>query len=140
MNCGILFIIFFMFSILENMKKNYRRSDFKQKVLNRATLMNIEYYSNLIKALKKELSKKRRQKLRNGPVYLLQDNAPPHRAAVTMETIENCGIELLRHPPYSPDLAPSDFFLFPEMKRNLKGRRFNYQAEIRQISEDWLLA
>ena len=54
--------------------------------------MNSEYYSGLIKSLKIELSKKRRNKLRNGPVFLLQDNAPPHRAAVTMETIENCGI------------------------------------------------
>ena len=57
-----------------------------------------------------------------------------------METIENCGIELLRHPTYSPDLALSDFFLFPEMKRNLKGRRFKDQTEIRRVSEDWLLA
>ena len=102
--------------------------------------MNSEYYSSLIKSLRKELSKTRRNKLRKGHAFLLQDNAPPHRAGVTMATIDECGIELLQHPPYSPDLAPSDFFLFPEMKRQLKGRRFDDQGEICQVSEEWLLA
>ena len=34
------------------------------------------------------------------------------------------------HPPYSPDLAPSDFFLFPKLKMKLKGRRFQTLEEI----------
>jgi len=34
------------------------------------------------------------------------------------------------HPPYSPDLAPSDFFLFPKMKIKLKGQRFQTVEEI----------
>jgi len=34
-------------------------------------------------------------------------------------------VELLPHPPYSPDLAPCDFFLFPRIKKELKGRRFD---------------
>jgi hypothetical protein len=36
------------------------------------------------------------------------------------------------HPPYSPDLAPCDFFLFPKMKLKLKGRRFDTIEEIDQ--------
>ena len=36
------------------------------------------------------------------------------------------------HPPYSPDLAPSDFFLFPRMKRNLKGKCFQNLEEVRE--------
>ena len=42
--------------------------------------------------------------------------------------------------PYSPDLAPSDFFLFPEMKKRLKGRRFEDRDEICAVTEEWLLA
>jgi len=38
------------------------------------------------------------------------------------------------HPPYSPDLAPSDFFLYPKLKMKLKGRRF--QTEEIQ-AESW---
>ena len=104
------------------------------------TNMNKEYYSDLIRSLKRELVRKRRNKLRKGHALLLQDNAPPHRAGVTMATIEECGLQLLEHPPYSPDLAPSDFFLFPEMKRQLKGRRFEDRNEICAVTEEWLLA
>ncbi len=43
---------------------------------------------------------------------LLHDNAAPHTAKVTKETLEALGFRVLPHPPYSPDLAPSDFHLF----------------------------
>jgi hypothetical protein len=36
------------------------------------------------------------------------------------------------HPPYSPDLAPADFFLFCKLKTNLKGRRFQTKEEIQE--------
>ena len=45
------------------------------------------------------------------------DNAPSHQASTTQETIDRWSIEVLGHPPYSPDLAPCDFFLFPTLKR-----------------------
>ena len=91
-------------------------------------------------SLKREMARKRRNMLRNGHVLLLQDNAPPYRAGVTMATIEECSLQLLEHPQYSPDLAPSDFFLFHEMKRQLKGRRFEDRDEICAGSREWLLA
>ena len=94
------------------------------------TNMNKEYYSDHIRSLKREMARKRRNMLRNGHVLLLQDNAPPYRAGVTMATIEECSLQLLEHPQYSPDLVPSDFFLCPEMKRQLKGRRFEDRDEI----------
>jgi hypothetical protein len=52
--------------------------------------MNKEYYSDLITSLKRELVRKRRNKLRKGHALLLQDNALPHRAGVTMATIDKC--------------------------------------------------
>ena len=79
------------------------------------TNMNKEYYSDLIRSLKRELVRERRNKLRKGHALLLQDNAPPHRAGVAKATIEECGLQLLENPSYSPDLCPSDIFLFPEM-------------------------
>jgi hypothetical protein len=42
---------------------------------------------------------------------------------------------VIPHPPYSPDLAPCDFFLFPNMKLKLKGRRFDTIDEIQAESE-----
>ena len=79
------------------------------------TNMNQEYYSDLIRVLKREMVRKRSNKLRKGHVLLLQDNAPPHQAGVAMATIEECGFQLLENPSYSPDLCPSDICLFPEM-------------------------
>jgi [histone H3]-lysine36 N-dimethyltransferase SETMAR len=59
-------------------------------------------------------------------VLLQQDNAKPHTSRQTKEKIaELDGIELLPHPAYSPDLAPSDYHLFRSMAHFLRGRSFN---------------
>jgi histone-lysine N-methyltransferase SETMAR len=53
-----------------------------------------------------------------------QDNAPAHRAIETLDTIDFLGMERIPHAPYSPDLAPMDFALFPRLKAELRGKRF----------------
>ena len=95
-----------------------------------------EYYSGLLKRLRSELVRKRRGKLRSG-VLLLHDNAPAHRARQAVETAERCGFEILPHPPYSPDLAPSDFCLFPNLKKSIKGRRFEDISDAIDAVEEW---
>ncbi|GFS22822.1 transposase [Elysia marginata] len=82
-----------------------------------------EYYLGLLKRLRSELARRRRGKLQSG-VLLLHDNAPAHRARQTVETAGRCDFEILPHPPYSPDLAPSAFCLFPNLKKSIKERRF----------------
>jgi histone-lysine N-methyltransferase SETMAR len=57
-------------------------------------------------------------------VVLYHDNARPHAAAATIETIQKLDFELLPHPPYFPDLAPSDFHLSGSLKKALWGRQF----------------
>jgi hypothetical protein len=42
---------------------------------------------------------------------------------------------VISHPPYAPDLAPCDFFVFPKMKLKLKGRRFDTTEEIQNESQ-----
>ncbi|GFV81722.1 histone-lysine N-methyltransferase SETMAR [Trichonephila clavipes] len=46
--------------------------------------------------------------------------------------IATLGWERLHHPPYSPDLAPSDFPLFPALKKNLAGKRFGSNFDVKQ--------
>lgn len=61
----------------------------------------------------------------------LQDNAPAHSSKDTKKKIEELeGIELLPHPAYSPDLAPSDYHLFRSMAHFFKGRRFNNELDV----------
>ncbi|CAH2106402.1 unnamed protein product [Euphydryas editha] len=57
------------------------------------------------------IKEKRRGKLSRG-VMLLHDNAPVHISSVSMAAIKECGFTELNHPPYRPDLAPSDKLLF----------------------------
>ena len=60
------------------------------------------------------------------------DNAPSHQASTTQETIDKGSIEVQCHPPYSPDLAPCDFFLFPTLKKILRGRQFDHVADLQR--------
>ena len=52
---------------------------------------------------------------------LLHDNARPHTAAHTVETLQKLKFGVLAHPPYSPDLAPSDYHLFSPFTEALRG-------------------
>jgi [histone H3]-lysine36 N-dimethyltransferase SETMAR len=62
--------------------------------------------------------------------FLHHDNAPAHKAARTMDALAAVGINLVEPAPYSPDLAPCDFFLFPKIKKNLRGIRFETRAAV----------
>jgi len=75
---------------------------------------------------------------RVGNWLLHDDNAPSHRALVTREFLAHNSIITLLQQPYSPDLAPCDFFLFPKMKLQLKGRRFDTVEEIQRESQNVL--
>ena len=67
----------------------------------------------------------------------MQDNAPPHKAGKTMDVLKNLGFQCIDHPPYSPDLAPSDYFLFPNLKKALKGRKFSNDSEVIAAAEQY---
>jgi len=99
--------------------------------------INAEYYSSLLVQLKDILEEKRRGKFTKG-VLFLHDNAPAHRTLATQKKLANLGFQCLDHPPYSPDLAPSDYHLFPGLKKQLKCRHFSSDAEVISATETWL--
>ena len=82
--------------------------------------INGQYYAEILSRLREAVKSKRWGKLRKG-VLLLHDNAPVHKSAVATAALRATGFTEIKHPPYSPDLAPSDYFLFPNMKKNFKG-------------------
>ena len=59
-----------------------------------------------------------------------QDKAPAHKSAIVTTKLFDLSYEILPHPPYSPNLAPSDYFLFPNMKTWPGGKRFSSNEEI----------
>ncbi len=93
-----------------------------------------ESYCATIRRFKESVRRKRPALWRRNAAgersfFLLHDNASPHTADDTVELLQQSGIPLLDHPPYSPDLAPCDYFLFPRLKNDLSGHRFpNIQA------------
>jgi [histone H3]-lysine36 N-dimethyltransferase SETMAR len=94
------------------------------KVVKKGSTVTSKYYLNdvLPEVLKKFKKKKEGQAVTN--VMLHHDNASSHTATIVKEYLAQERITLLPHPPYSPDLAPCDFFLFPKLKKELAGRRF----------------
>ncbi|EFN76727.1 Histone-lysine N-methyltransferase SETMAR, partial [Harpegnathos saltator] len=64
----------------------------------------------------------------------LHDNAPSHKAIMVREFLTKKGIIVIDHPPYSPDLAPCDFWLFPKLKLAMKGNRFDTIPVIQKTS------
>lgn len=97
--------------------------------LDKGETINGRYYANLLRQLREAIKSKRRGKLRKG-VLLLQDNAPVHTSVIAMDAARDCAFEILPHPPYSPDMAPSDFYLFPNLKSNISGRRYDSEYDV----------
>ena len=85
----------------------------------RSTITGV-YYAKLLGQLRTAIREKRRGKLAKG-VLLQQDNARVHTFKVAMDAVERNGYEFIPHPAYSPGLAPSDFFLFPNFKKDIRG-------------------
>uniref|UniRef100_H2ZS50 Mos1 transposase HTH domain-containing protein n=1 Tax=Latimeria chalumnae TaxID=7897 RepID=H2ZS50_LATCH len=96
------------------------------------TRMTGEYYASLMWKLRQAIKEKRQGMLTKG-VLLLHDNVPVHNACVAQAAIHECGFKQLNHPPYSPDLAPSDY-----LEAYLCGKRFSNDEELMEVTEAWL--
>ncbi|KAG5326294.1 MOS1T transposase, partial [Pseudoatta argentina] len=77
---------------------------------------------------------------RHDKVILLHDNARPHVAKPVKTYLETLKWEVLPHPPYSPDIAPSNFHLFRSMARGLADRRFHSYEEAQKWIDSWIVS
>jgi histone-lysine N-methyltransferase SETMAR len=69
---------------------------------------------------------------------ILHDSAPAHRVLATHKKLAYLSFQCLYHPSYSPDLDPSNYRLFPRLKKQLKGRHFSSDTEVIDAAETWL--
>ena len=92
--------------------------------------INADYFITVLKTFLRALRERRPHKWSIGWV-LHMDNARPHTANKTMDFLASKNITLVPHPPYSPDLAPADFWLFPEAKKRLAGSSFNTVTDVK---------
>ncbi|UYV67726.1 hypothetical protein LAZ67_5001784 [Cordylochernes scorpioides] len=89
------------------------------------SLTGLSVYLGIMRCLREAVRLKRPERWQNNDWILHVGNARPHTAHVVLQFLAKHSTIQIPHPPYSPDLAPNDFFLYPKLKINLKGRKFD---------------
>ncbi|UYV77400.1 CSNK1A1 [Cordylochernes scorpioides] len=100
--------------------------------------VNKEYYLQVMGNLREAIRQKRPDLWKNKNWLLHYDNAPAHTLLLVRDFLAKNNTLMMPQPPYSPDLAPCDFFLFPKLKRPMKGRRYATLDEIKTASKEEL--
>jgi histone-lysine N-methyltransferase SETMAR len=98
--------------------------------------INGNFYFNVLRRLRENIRRKHPVKWRNNSWALHHDNTPVHTSLLVLQFLTSTKTTVISHPPYLPDLAPCDFFLFPKMKLKLKGRRFESIEKIQAESQN----
>ena len=97
--------------------------------------VNAAFYVEVLIRLRENVRVKRPDQWRNNTWLLHHNNAPAHAALLTRWFLTDNNMNVVPHPPYSPDLALSDFLLFLKLKMKLKGRIFQTLKEIQAESQ-----
>ena len=95
----------------------------------RGTTINSVRYSEMLIDRLKPANRSKHRGLLSKSVVFLHDNARPH----TAEMLQKLKFEIMAHPPFSPDLAPSDYHLFGSLKEALRGCRFTSDQEVKKV-------
>jgi len=95
-------------------------------------------YSRMLVQVADAIKQKRQNELRRKTVLFHQDNARPHVSSITGWTLHELEWDLMTHPPYSPDLAPSDYYLFSHLQLHLRGEIFKDSEEAKKEVDAFL--
>jgi len=101
------------------------------EILPQGQTINQHVYKNILRRLMHSVWEKRRELWETRSWLLHHDNAPAHNALVIREIFTKNNIAVLEQPPYSPNLASCDFFLFPKFKEVIKRTRFQDSGAIK---------
>lgn len=102
--------------------------------------VNSELYCHQLQRVQDALVQKRPAMVNRKGVILLHDNARPHVAKMTRQKIHELGWEVLPHPPYSPDMAPTDYHLFRSLQDHLAEKRFKDDNDIETDIEKFFMS
>ncbi|KAG5325287.1 MOS1T transposase, partial [Pseudoatta argentina] len=124
---------------LEDKERSGAPKKFQDKELEQLLDITGDRYRLQLMRLSRALKEKRPlYAQRHDKVILLHDNARPHVAKPVKTYLETLKWEVLPHPPYSPDIAPSDFHLFRSMAHGLADRRFHSYEEAQKWIDSWI--
>ena len=102
------------------------------EMLERNATVNKELYIAQLHCVNEAIPLKRPH--RQGQIMLLHDNARPHVAQVVKAALQELEWEVLQHPPYSPDLAAMDYYLFRSLSNHMRGVIFDNEEDLK----NWL--
>lgn len=102
--------------------------------------VNKEFYLDVMRRLREAIRRKRPLLWESSRWMLHHNGAPAHTSCLVQQFLAKHGTIQVAHPPYSPDMSPPDFFLFPKIKNTLKGHRFQDIETIKQNSTQQLQA
>lgn len=96
--------------------------------------VNGAFYLEVLKRLQARVRRVRPELHRSKSWILHHDDAPAHSCILVRDWIAKNGIITIEHPPYSPDLAPCDFFLFPKIKKDMKDHHWGSRDEVEAVT------
>ncbi|XP_054158710.1 histone-lysine N-methyltransferase SETMAR-like [Oppia nitens] len=99
--------------------------------------ISADLYCQQLTRLRDKLIEKRYSMVNKWGVNFQQDNAPSHTAKTTKNLLKQFGWKIVDHPPYSPDIAPSDYYLFRSMRHFLDGKKFKNREEVEMAVSDY---
>lgn len=102
------------------------------ELLEKNKTINSQVYCQQLTKLNEALQQKRPDLVNRKGVVFHHDNARPHTSLETRQKLLEFGWEVLSHPPYSPDLAPSDYYLFRSLQNSLRGKKFTSNEDIKE--------
>jgi histone-lysine N-methyltransferase SETMAR len=106
--------------------------------LNDGETINAEKYCLELNVVRQKLAEKQPSLVNRKGVLLLHDNARPHIARMTYQKLLEIKFETLPHPPYSPDLSPTDFHLFKHLDHFLQQKKFSTRAAIEDVVQEFI--
>ena len=97
------------------------------ELLPRNETINLDVYCRQLNKLNAEVKEKLPKLVNRKGVIFHHENATPYKSLATRKKLRLCW-EVMLHPPYSPDLATSDYYLFQSLQNSLNGKTFNDEA------------
>ena len=94
--------------------------------------VNKEHYVEVLREFRKRFRRKRPALFKSAQCHFHQVNAPVHNSILVTDYLSKMGIKTVPQPPYSPDLTPCDFWLFPKLKENIRGYRYETIEEMKE--------
>ena len=98
-----------------------------------------KYYKDVVLKKLKKYYQKRRPATGFKHVRILHDNVPAHTSVIVTAILKKEKVTVLPHPPYSADLVPFDFFLFPKLKAFLAGRKYQSRQALGSAIHQYII-